>query len=257
MDDLKRIGNLPQPELGKFGEYLANQYWYESGLDVVPCHRNEIDFYVNGIPYDVKTSANALRKEENYDNNPPKFYQRHRDGVQILGVAIYADCVILVSNSEILQQLDKNKLNACWREFNLQNGGRYHKVAARPESGNWLKQQKQIIREICESHHLQVRIMHRNGVEVQKRFGKWGPNSLIPTDPNKEDLTVFLWTEGESIYRVIAFLHSDIKNLPLHWYTPPNKAPLQTMNLMDFEQFRGKWCFISFEDFKKNFRFKP
>ena len=256
MNELKAIGDLPQPELGKFGEFLAKKYWSENGLDVVPCHRNEIDFYVDEIPYDIKTTAVPLQKKQQYDNRPPIFYGRHKDGVRILRVAIYADCAVLASNCECLQRLDQNELMERWREFHLGNGGGYHRVALRPKSGKWLVQQKQYVRDVCESHKLHARVMHRNGVATQTKFGKWGPNSLIPTNPSTEDLTVFLWTEGESIHRVIAFLHSDIKKLPLHDYVPPNKAPIQTMNLVDFEQFRGEWCFTSLEDFKENFRFE-
>lgn len=256
MDEFEVFLHLPQPELGKFGEFLAKIYWSEVGLDVVSWHRNEIDFYVDKIPYDVKATVVPLKKKQNYDNRPPIFRGQHKDDVHILRVAIYADCAVLASNHECLQRLDQNKLMARWREFHLKNGSGYHRVAPRSESSKWLEQQKQFVREVCESHKLHVRVMYRNGVVTQTKFGKWGPNSLIPTNPNKEDLTIFLWTEGESIHRVIAFLHQNIKMLPLHEYIPPNKAPIKTMNLVDFEQFRGKWCFISLEDFKKNFRFE-
>jgi hypothetical protein len=256
MDEFEAIVNLSQPELGKFGEFLAKRYWSEKGLYVLSCHRNEIDFYVNEIPYDVKTTAAPLKKEQKYNNRLPNFSGKLKDGVRILRVAIYIDCVVLASNCECLQRLDQNKLMARWHEFHLKNGGGYLRVAPRFESSKWLEQQKQFVRDVCESRKLRARVMHRNGVATQMKFGKWGPNSLIPTNPNKEDLTVFLWTESETIHRVIAFLHPDIKKLPLHEYIPPNKAPIQTMNLEDFEQFRGKWCFISLEDFKKNFRFE-
>ena len=256
MDEFQAIVNLPQPKLGKFGEFLAKRYWSENGLDVLSCHRNEIDFYVNEIPYDVKTTAAHLKKNQKYNNRLPPFYRQPKDGVRILGVAIYAHCAVLASNCECLQRLDQNKLMERWRELHLINGGGCPRVAPRFESSKWLEQQKQFVRDVCESRKLRSRVMHRNGVATQIKFGKWGPNSLIPTNSNKEDLTVFLWTEGESIHRVIAFLHPDIKKLPLHEYIPPNKAPIQTMNLVDFEQFRGKWCFISLEDFKKNFRFE-
>jgi hypothetical protein len=256
MDDFKEIGNLPQPKLGKFGEFLTKRYWLENGLDVERCHRNEIDFYVNKNPYDVKTTATALRKGKRYSNKPPKIFGRCKDGVSILRVAIYTDCAVLASNGECLQQLDRNKLIACWREFHSTNGGCDHTRGAPSEFSNWLKQQKQLVRDICELNKLRVRVMYRNGVANQENWGKWGPNSLIPTDPQKEDLTVFLWTDDKSVHRVIVFLHSDIKNLPLHEYTPPNKEPRQTMNIVEFEQFVGQWCFVSLEDFKKNFCFK-
>jgi hypothetical protein len=255
MDNCEEIGNLPQPELGKFGEYLAKKYWSENKFDVVSCHRNEIDFYVNEIPYDVKTTAVALRKREKYDNKPPKYFGQHKDGVCVLRVAIYTDCAVLACDGECLQLLDRNELSVCWSESHSKKGGALNRVTPRYELGNWLAQQKQLVREICEFHKLHVRVMYRNGVTVQTKFGKWGPNSLIPTDPNKEDLTVFLWTEGDSIHRVIAFLHSEINKMPLYKHIPPNKAPVQTMPLMDFEQFHGKWCFISLDDFKNNFRF--
>lgn len=62
MDEFEVFLHLPQPELGKFGEFLAKIYWSEVGLDVVSWHRNEIDFYVDKIPYDVKATVVPLKK---------------------------------------------------------------------------------------------------------------------------------------------------------------------------------------------------
>ena len=216
MSVFEEIGNLPNPKLGAFGEFLAAHYWSENGTNVKTQHSNQTDFWVNEIPYDVKTTATALRIHKKYDCKPPIFSGQHKDGVRILRVAIYADCAMLASNGVCLQQLDQNKLIACWREFHSINGAEYSTSDAKSEYNNWLKEQKQLVREICELNELRVRVMYRNGVANQKGWGKWGPNSLIPTDLRKEDLTVFLWTDDKSIYRVIAFLHSDIKILPLH-----------------------------------------
>jgi hypothetical protein len=123
----------------------------------------------------------------------------------------------------------------------------------KPSDKVWLEKQKKRTQEICESHTKTCRIIYRKGVAVQSAFGQIGPVNLIPKNPNEEDLTVWLMTEGCEIYRVIAFYHSDISKLPLRWCKLGDREPFQTMTLDEFEKFRGKYCFVSFEDFENGF----
>jgi hypothetical protein len=121
---------------------------------------------------------------------------------------------------------------------------------------DWMGDQKKRIQEICKRHGRTCRIIYRDGVEKQRRWGQGGPFNLIANDLTKEELTVWLMTEDCNIYRIIAFCHSDINKLPLRWYTFGNRPRFQTMTLEEFEKFRGKYCFTSFEDFENGFAFK-
>lgn len=113
--------------------------------------------------------------------------------------------------------------------------------------------EKRQITEACAAHGLRVRICYRIGIEIQNKFG-FPPRSLVPTDPEAEDMTVFLWGEDTNrIYRVIAFFHSELSRLPLQRFEFPNREPFHSMPLRDFEQFRGVYCFESVEDFLTRF----
>lgn len=251
MTIFKIVASLTPPKLGKFGERLALTHWTEAKRRIEKRHRQQTDFLVDGAPYDVKSSAVPCRRGNVFINTQHPYHGPQAEGINILRVGFFADCAVVSKEDNVLRRFSEAELMQHWHAIQ-----QHERSAAEPRVPGgydlWQAAQKQQVSQICARHSLSVRFVVRNGVEVQLGFGTWGPNNLHH-GKRPEDMTVCLWTEGLRIHRVIAYRRTDIDELPWHNFNPPGLDPVLTMGLGEFEQFRHRFCFVSIEEFEKEF----
>lgn len=222
---LSILRKLNRSQLGRFGEFLSYRHFELLGRCVEFVNYNNADLRVNGTLYDAKTTARHWNKE--YANNVPEYHGHREDGIQYIVVAFFANCAVFAENGVQQRTMGLAKISEYYDEY-MRN----------PPTNRWrrnesfFQDQKTQIIQMFVTRHMKVRVKYRNGIHNQKSFGKYGPFNLLPKDGKKEDATVFLWLNGESIYEIMAFLHTDIRHLPLHPHRIGNRKFL-TMTFME------------------------
>ena len=117
MNIVELLSDLTPCQFTSFGEYLAKRYWLRRNLFITSHQKNGVDFSVNGLKYDVKSSRGPLHRRIPYNGEPPTDCGPHRDGFFILLLTVYADCAVLAEDGRCLERLNREALQQSWLTY--------------------------------------------------------------------------------------------------------------------------------------------
>lgn len=208
----EEIIKMTKPVLGSFGEFIFYKYFEEKeGDSINPVHRNRIDFLLNDIPYDVKTTGRLI--ESNISDFRP--FTKGYEGVRIVYVVFHLNgCTItdLELHEEILDWDLVEEYFIEWKKFK----GYSYRVFINDES-NEISMIKERIRDHFRKKGYRARIICRTN---QHDFGNESPHNLVPGTIRDGNITIFILIKDhrkveDNIRMVYAIPDNEMKALPM------------------------------------------
>ena len=248
-EELKRkICSLNNAQLGSYGEYIFRKI-AKSVLkgDMQSLHDMRVDFIVNGMKIDVKTSR------RNIASYPRKLktYNTHRvDGVSYALVELFSDEVRISIEGRQISVISWREASELWDEWK----GRGYKHRILDHKDMKRKKLAPMQREIAEFFQplgISTRIIYRTS---QKDWGNESPHNLKPSSKKEPTgLTIFLDFIDSNISRdnfrqIVCFLNVRADELPM-----VKKIYLHKPKV-DLKKLPEKFLFKDINDLKRNYR---
>jgi hypothetical protein len=207
------LATLNVASLGSFGEAVFAAVAASLGWHVEWVHRGRVDFVVDGLAVDVKTSVRrARRAAENRAASPTV------DGIKVQFARVEFDDagahVTLEGHATTV--MDWPALERVWQTWVARRGEPGALLTRTAARGQQMAAVKAAVRQFFASRGMEARVIARACA------GDWGgesPHNLVPTQTKLNRLTIYLEFEAgnpseDGVRRVYAFRDQDAKTLP-------------------------------------------
>lgn len=194
---LQRLNNA---QLGSFGEHVfAAVAGSQTGVSLKALRRDRIDFVLNSVPVDVKTTKRDMQR---LIRQLSPYKGPRVDGIRYAQVEFAQEGVRVSLEIEVLGTFEWTRVQQWWETW--ASGVHRVRSSANPYSFS-------PIREKIIAHFTglgwDARVLYRT---IQSQFGDESPANLIPTKPRRNGITVFVDFAGPllseaNIRRLIAF----------------------------------------------------
>ncbi len=212
-DDLRLAAAARRwPHVGAIGERIFQRVLSERGFKVIERHQEGHDFAVNGRRVDVKA---RVRFESAGQKGPVRVPSSSRQKGVGYAYVIFRDDAVIVDMEDDEGRASLFRLELSWSEaLRIWPVGK--KGASRGgdrEVRESVAIRSELIRElrvwIRHAWGQRSKIIFRTSKGSQESMGKagWGPEAFWenPKKPNRADLVVLLYFDGEELYDVFAY----------------------------------------------------
>ena len=237
---------LNNAQRGSFGEFIfAAVAANAKGWRVVRQHRQRVDFLVNSIGVDVKTSVRGLKRPAGLVLN---FAGTRVDGVSYAMVEFVPDGARVSLEAAVLGDLSWDDVQQLWIEWKDQ--GRHRKGGGAPNpNAEVLRALRTELTAFFQSVGLRPRILYRT---CQAEFGREAPANLRPSAHQADRVTVYLdfrdqRIDRDNIRRIVAFPDGRNEELPKLAKTRLHLAKV------DLERLPPEFLFAGIDDLKARF----
>jgi len=177
------LNNLNNAQFGSFGEFIFETKNIEKGIQKK--HNERIDFILEGEFIDVKST----RKFNEIFKIAKNYSGIKQEGIKYPFLQFYTDCVVCVLQKTILFQLDYHSIQYLLQSWIKSKGKTNVIKRANKIESKELETIKNKLEGYFRSKGYKTRIIYRT---TQKGFGKESPGNLIPTEIEKNRVTIFL-----------------------------------------------------------------
>jgi hypothetical protein len=258
---------------GYFGEFIVESYYSFIKCEIKSIHRNNIDFLINWMAYDIKSSFTRYINLNSPVDGVYPIHKREFKEIGIIYVILYKDCVVISQDGVLIHKYSIQEAAEIFSDWEKSKGSITKKIKTTNEDKKFIDEKMEKLKNVCKNKGRIPIIRRRNGIKNQTIWSK-GPMHLLPNslkydklfgniewkkygrdeyrEKYKYDMTLCIWTEGNnSIHKIIAFDCTDIDNL-LKKETYGKNTEYFTCKLNDFPVEN---TFDSIEDFEKRFKF--
>ena len=208
----EEIMKMTKPVLGSFGEFIFFKYFeVKEGNSINPVHRNRIDFLLNDIPYDVKTTGRWI--ESNISDFKP--FTKGNEGVRIVYVVFHLNgCTI--TDLELLEEiLDWNLVEGYFIDWKKFKG--YSDRVVIDDKSNEVSMIEERIKDHFKKKGYRARIIYRTN---QHDFRNESPHNLVPGTIRDGNITILILFKDQrkvedNIRMIYSIPDNEMKDLPM------------------------------------------